>query len=189
MRIIGGSAKGTPLKAPAGKNTRPTLGHVRESIFNVLSNVGLVDTAVLDIFAGTGAMGLEALSRGAEKAVFFDKVTGGLILENARKCHLENRVKVIRGDIRSSLSAMKGETFDYIFLDPPYGKGYVNSTLALVFACGLPCDNAIIIVEHSISEPPDLSLFHGTCRVWKEKRIRDISVTYLLCGNSEGESS
>lgn len=90
MRIIGGSAKGTALLSPVGKGmTRPTLGRVRESIFNVLANVGMKDTRVLDIFAGTGAMGLEALSRGAAHATFLDKATCKLIRENAVKCHVE----------------------------------------------------------------------------------------------------
>ena len=86
MRIIGGSAKGTALLSPVGKGmTRPTLGRVRESIFNVLANVGMKDTRVLDIFAGTGAMGLEALSRGAAHATFLDKATCKIIRENAVK--------------------------------------------------------------------------------------------------------
>lgn len=89
MRIIGGDAKGIILLSPKGKNTRPTLGRVRESIFNVLANVGLVDTDVLDVFAGTGAMGLEALSRGARSAVLIDKATGSVIRENAKKCGME----------------------------------------------------------------------------------------------------
>ena len=84
MRIIAGNAKGTILTAPAGRNTRPTLGRIRESIFNVLSNVGLLDTQVLDIFAGTGAMGIEALSRGAEQATFLDRATTGIIYENLK---------------------------------------------------------------------------------------------------------
>lgn len=79
MRIIGGNAKGTLLVSPPGKATRPTLGQVRESIFNVLSNVGIQETRVLDLFAGTGAMGLEALSRGAKEAVFLIKPRHALL--------------------------------------------------------------------------------------------------------------
>ena len=89
LRIIAGSARGTVLEAPRGRNTRPTLGSTRESIFNVLANVGIIDTRVLDIFAGTGALGLEALSRGAAEAVFIDKATGSIIRKNAKKCHVE----------------------------------------------------------------------------------------------------
>ena len=116
MRIIGGRAKGTNLLAPAGRNTRPTLGRVRESIFNVLANVGVMDTAVLDIFAGTGAMGLEALSRGAASAVFIDKTTGRIIRENAKKCHVEDQVSILSRDVNLSLKSLQGKQFDYIFM-------------------------------------------------------------------------
>ncbi len=189
MRIIGGNAKGTLLVSPQGKATRPTLGQVRESIFNVLSNVGIQETKVLDLFAGTGAMGLEALSRGAKEAVFFDKATARIIKENSKRCHVEDKAQVMAGDIRVALRHMRPKSYDYIFMDPPYNKGYVNEILSLLFACSLPADNAIIIVEHSITEPPDLSLFTEKCTVWKEKRKRDMAVTYLLCENDRGESS
>lgn len=187
MRIIGGRAKGTNLLAPAGRNTRPTLGRVRESIFNVLANVGVMDTCVLDVFAGTGAMGLEALSRGAASAVFIDKTTGRIIRENAKKCHVEDKVSILSRDVNLSLKSLQGKQFDYIFMDPPYRKGYINEILSMVFDCGLPADNAIIVAEHSISEPPDLSLLEGNCEIWKEKKVGAIVVTYLLCRRTEGE--
>ena len=104
LRIIAGSARGTVLEAPRGRNNRPTLGSTRESIFNVLANVGIIDTRVLDIFAGTGALGLEALSRGAAEAVFIDKATGSIIRKNAKKCHVEDKVKVLGGDVMRSLT-------------------------------------------------------------------------------------
>ena len=129
MKIIGGSAKGTLLSSPAGRNTRPTLGRVRESVFNVLANVGILETKVLDIFAGTGAMGLEALSRGAGEAVFLDKATGAIIRENALRCHVADRSRILKGDVSSSLKTLRGQKFDYIFMDPPYRKGYINEVL------------------------------------------------------------
>jgi 16S rRNA (guanine966-N2)-methyltransferase len=162
------------------------LGRVRESIFNVLTNVGLVDTKVLDVFAGTGAMGLEALSRYASSAVFIDKTTGRIIRENAKKCHVEDQVSVLSRDVGAALRSLQGETFDYIFMDPPYRKGYINEVLEMIFACGLPAENAIIVAEHSVSEPPDMSLFEGKCEVWKEKKVGAIVVTYLLCRCQEG---
>ena len=190
MRIIGGSAKGTALLSPVGKGmTRPTLGRVRESIFNVLANVGMKDTRVLDIFAGTGAMGLEALSRGAAHATFLDKATCKLFRENAVKCHVENRADVLPGDVSRSLAKLAGNRYDYLFMDPPYGKGYIDQILALIFACRLPAENAIIIAEHSVEEPPDMTCLEEKCSVWKEKKVGNIVVTYLLCRGSEGEVS
>lgn len=179
MKIIGGNAKGTLLSSPSGKNTRPTLGRVRESVFNVLANVGVLETRVLDIFAGTGAMGLEALSRGASEAVFIDRATASYIKENAARCHVEDRVRILKGNVSSALQSLKGEKFDYIFMDPPYRKGYINEVLSEVFACGLPAEDAIIMAEHSVSEPPDLSLFQNKCELWKEKKVGAIVVSYL----------
>lgn len=181
MNIIGGSAKGTVLSSPKGRNTRPTLSRVRESVFNVLANVGLVDTKVLDIFAGTGAMGLEALSRGAEKAVFIDTATARIIRENARKCHVEDKAVVLSRDVKLSLSQLSGDTFDYIFMDPPYRKGYINEVIQMVFDARLTAPDAILVVEHSVSEPPDLSFFDGMCTLWKEKKLGAIIVSYLRC--------
>ena len=160
MRIVGGKAKGTILLSPAGKNTtRPTLGRVRESIFNVLANVGLEEAKVLDIFAGTGAMGLEALSRGAAEAVFIDRTTSGIIRKNAERCHMSGQVKVIARDVTPALKLLGGKSFDYIFMDPPYRKGYINEILKEILSCGICSDDAIIVAEHSVSEAPDLSFF------------------------------
>lgn len=181
MKIIGGNAKGTLLSAPQGRNTRPTLGRVRESVFNVLANVGILETKVLDIFAGTGAMGLEALSRGAAEAVFIDKATASIIRENAARCHVADRAKILRGDVSSSLKALEGSQFDYIFMDPPYRRGYINEILKMVLDLGLPAEDAVIIAEHSIFEPPDLSLFKGRLALWKEKKVGAIVVSYLQC--------
>lgn len=180
VRIIGGSARGIALAAPAGMSTRPTLGRVRESIFNVLANVGLVDTKVLDVFAGTGAMGLEALSRGAREAVLIDQATGRLIRENARKCRMEKKARILTREAGAAIRGLSGETFDYIFLDPPYRKGYINQILDAVIRTGLPADQCIIIAEHIVSEPPDMDQFQDVLSVWKEKRVGETAVTYLL---------
>lgn len=180
IRIIGGSARGTVLAAPKGMNTRPTLGRTRESIFNVLANVGLIDTKVLDIFAGTGALGLEAVSRGAAEAVLIDQATGSILQENARRCHAEGKVRILRKDAGRALRSLAGETFDYIFLDPPYRRGYVNEILETVIRLGLPADHSIIIAEHVSAEPLDLPLLGGQVSLWKEKKVGETAVTYLL---------
>ena len=187
MRIVGGKAKGTILLSPAGKNTtRPTLGRVRESIFNVLANVGLEEAKVLDIFAGTGAMGLEALSRGAAEAVFIDRTTSDIIRKNAERCHMSGQVKVIARDVTPALKLLGGKSFDYIFMDPPYRKGYINEILKEILSCGICSDDAIIVAEHSVSEAPDLSLFEDRLDLWKEKKSGASVVTYLRCRTTEG---
>lgn len=181
IRIIGGRAKGTLLAAPKGMDTRPTLGRTRESIFNVLANVGLLETKVLDIFAGTGALGLEAVSRGAAEAVLIDRATGRILKENARRCGAERQVHILTTEAERALRTLAGERFDYIFLDPPYRRGYVNTILQTVVSLRLPADGAIIIAEHVSAEGPDLSLLGETVSLWKEKTVGETAVTYLLC--------
>lgn len=86
------------------------------------------------------------------------------------KCHVENRADVLSGDVSRSLAKLAGNRYDYLFMDPPYGKGYIDQILALIFACRLPAENAIIIAEHSIEEPPDMTCLEEECSVWKEKK-------------------
>ncbi len=179
VRIIGGTAKGTLLKAPAGRSTRPTLARTRESIFNVLANIGLLETRVLDIFAGTGAMGLEALSRGAASATLIDKSTARLLRENAAKCRFQDRTDILGGDVESALLALRGREYDYIFMDPPYRKGYIEKILSLVIREALCADGAVIIIEHDPAETIDISAY-GTClSLGKQKRMGPAVLTYL----------
>lgn len=181
MNIISGKAKGTALKSPKGMNTRPTLGRVRESVFNILSNVGILETNVLDIFAGTGAMGLEALSRGASTATLIDKYSAEIIKENAKRCKFVDQVEILKKEVHKALEALPKKHYDYIFMDPPYKKGYVNEVLQCIFACDLPAKNAIIIVEHSSLEEIEFNKYEKYCKLWKEKKLGSIKVSYLIC--------
>jgi 16S rRNA (guanine966-N2)-methyltransferase len=186
LRIIAGTARGIRLSSPEGRNvTRPTLGRVRESIFNVLANLGIIDSRVLDIFAGTGAMGLEALSRGAAKAWFIDRATSRLIRENAKKCHVEDKCVILGGDVMRALTSLKGQVFDYIFMDPPYDRGYINRIVKALFTCRLTAEGTVLIVEHTVKEPLDLEGLAPYCTVWKEKKTGETLVTYLLCHKQE----
>lgn len=180
LRIIAGSARGTRLTAPEGRGTtRPTLGRVRESIFNVLANLGIIDSRVLDIFAGTGAMGLEALSRGAEKAWFLDRATTRIIRENAKKCHVEDKAVIMGGDVMRSLASLSGTAFDYIFMDPPYAKGYINKIIKALFEYHLVVEGTVLIVEHTVKEPLNMEEIEPFCALWKEKKTGEKLVTYL----------
>lgn len=124
MRIISGDARGRKLFAPSGEDTRPTADRIRESLFNILSN-RVWDAEVLDLFGGTGAMALEALSRGAAHAVIVDSDREAIraIQRNAEgvlKDALNERAKIIRADYRAAIDAMPEVRFDLVFLDPPY---------------------------------------------------------------------
>lgn len=163
MRIITGKARGLKLKTPAGLSTRPTSDRVKESLFSILS--GLIDfaavNAVLDIFAGTGALGLEAVSRGARAATFIDTTTTQIIRENVTRTRFDG-CNVLRGDFDKILRrlARQGLTFDLIFSDAPYGKGLAQQSLNLVVELNLPSAGGLIVVEHGADEiliaPPTL---------------------------------
>lgn len=152
MRIISGSAKGRILKSPQGMLTRPTLDKTRESLFNILTAYDLTGASVLDIFAGTGALGLEALSRGAAYGVFIDQRTAPLIRKNAELCRFQGQCEVLPMEVRRALSRLKGRVFRYIFADPPYNKNLVNSTIALICQYALLEPDGLILMEHSKDE-------------------------------------
>lgn len=136
MRIIAGKSRGTHLaevgKGDAEAHLRPTSDRVRESLFSMLTHYNVINGArVLDLFAGTGALGLEALSRGAREVTFVEngRVGQKLIAENIKKLRAEADTKLLRSDA-TSLGAWNGSPFDLVFLDPPYGKGMGQTALA-----------------------------------------------------------
>ncbi len=162
MRIIGGRFRGTALaavgKGDAGAHLRPTTDRTRESLFNVLMHgYGVEGSRVLDLFAGTGALGLEALSRGATHTTFVDdgRVAQKLLSENIAKLRVEDETTVIRRDA-TRLGA--GEPHDLIFLDPPYGKGLGEKALAAALSGGWVAKDALIVWEEggAVTPPPDL---------------------------------
>lgn len=153
MRIITGSAKGARLVAPKGLNTRPTADRVKESLFNILSGE-VIGKKVLDLFAGTGNLGIEALSRGANFAAFVDFATDKIIRENLKRVHFEEKSAVFRGDVFKILKRLENENniYDLIFLDPPYFKGLSQKTLEVLNSSSIFSDNGIIVVEHGLEE-------------------------------------
>lgn len=165
MRVISGRFKGTALasvgKGDAAAYLRPTTDRVRESIFNLLVNGGYGDpisaVRVLDLFAGTGALGFEALSRGAAFVQFVDdgRKAGNLIAQNAAMLRVRDEVKLIRRDARR-LRAWDGVPFGLVFLDPPYGKGMGEAALTGVLNGGWIDHNTLIVwEENSKQDAPD----------------------------------
>jgi 16S rRNA (guanine966-N2)-methyltransferase len=155
MRIIAGSHRGRRLEAPPDERIRPTSDRIRESLFNILGHRldGFAGRTVLDGFAGTGALGLEALSRGAESALFMDNNRDALALcrRNAAALGLENRARFQLGDItRPALSLTR---FDLVLLDPPYGKGLGSAALTALDAVGWLTPDAVIAIEADKAQP------------------------------------
>jgi len=148
MRIISGKARGTKLYTLEGENTRPTLDRVKESIFNIIQNE--IDGAnVLDLFAGSGAIGLECLSRGANYAVLCDKSKEAIniIKKNIEKTHMEDRVKLINTDFENCLEDLKKEQFDIIYLDPPYNTDYIYIAIQKIIKLNIAKKESQIIIE------------------------------------------
>ncbi|HBQ30414.1 MAG TPA: 16S rRNA (guanine(966)-N(2))-methyltransferase RsmD [Mitsuokella multacida] len=153
MRIITGSARGCRLKTPKGQATRPTSDRIKESLFNILGSK-VYGRKVLDIFAGTGNLGLEALSRGAASACFVDQATAALIRENVVHTRLQDRATVHGGDVFAQLARFEqgGASFDLIFCDPPYHKGLFERALAFFDESAVLAHDGILVVEHGADE-------------------------------------
>ena len=157
MRIIGGINKGRNLvglgKGDPSAHLRPTSDRVRESIFNLIigGRFGnkLENCDILDLFAGTGALGLEALSRGAKSVVFIDNGQHAiqLLKKNISICDVENKAKVIRADATKKLPTLFKDSFDLVFIDPPYGKGLGQQALKILEKCELLNNETLIILE------------------------------------------
>jgi 16S rRNA (guanine(966)-N(2))-methyltransferase RsmD len=158
MRIITGSAKGTKLKTPRGLAVRPTGDRVKESLFNILGS-RVPDARVLDLFAGTGNLGLEALSRGANHTTFVEQsmVSISLIRENAVLTKLQDRITIVKANVLSAIGRLGGQ-FDLIFCDPPYNKNLVSQVLTSIDQAAILADGAILIIEHSQHEGVEIAL-------------------------------
>jgi 16S rRNA (guanine966-N2)-methyltransferase len=157
LRIISGDLRGKKLHPIRGALTRPTADRLRESIFNILFSQ-VRDAVVLDLFAGTGALGIEALSRGAEYAVFVEKQKDALsvIEQNLRSCRLENSAKIIRWDIANNLNCLNSpdsRLFNLVFMDPPYNRNLICETLRHLHRSGCLEKGATVVAEHS---PPEM---------------------------------
>jgi 16S rRNA (guanine966-N2)-methyltransferase len=164
LRIIGGALKGKRLYSVRDTSIRPTADRLRESIFNILSQ-RVLDAVVLDLFAGTGALGIEALSRGAGSVVFVDNGKGALsvLRKNIDLCLLDQKADIVKWNIRQNLNCIrsKKQHFDLIFLDPPYNKNLIKPTLFNLDKSYSLKKGACIVVEHSLFEsiPTDLFVF------------------------------
>lgn len=167
MRIVGGEFKGRAIVAPNGRDTRPTSDRARESVFNVLAHAGwspgVEGRRVLDLFAGSGALGLEAMSRGAVFALFVetDAAARGTIRDNIEALGLFGNTRIHRRDATDLgvKPAGLGDPFDLVFLDPPYGKHLGERALAQLGAGGWITPDAVIMLEVGADETPALPAF------------------------------
>jgi 16S rRNA (guanine966-N2)-methyltransferase len=157
MKITGGGSRGRVLLSLKGMDIRPTSSKVREAIFNILGQdmSGLI---VLDVFAGTGILGIEALSRGAARAVFIDKSNRSvdLVKKNLALCGYEDVSMVLKRDImnRATLGLLaENRKFDIVFIDPPYGKGIIPPVLGMLSDCNILTPDAVVVAESAKDDP------------------------------------
>ena len=148
MRVISGKARGTKLYTLDGTATRPTLDRVKESLFNIIQN-DIEDSTVLDLFSGSGAIGLEFLSRGAKRAVLCDSSKDAIkiIKQNVQKTHFEEKVEVYNMEFTKLVERLQNQKFDIIYIDPPYATDFIKISLEKIIEYELVNENTKIIVE------------------------------------------
>ena len=175
MRIISGTARGRRLKELPGLDTRPTTDKVKESIFNIIQ-FDVEGRRVLDLFGGTGQLGIEALSRGAERAVFVDagREAAKIIQENLEMTVFSRQARVVRGDALSFLGSCR-EKFGLAFLDPPYAADLMDQALKQMAAIDIMTENGIIICESSLEKV--LPQLPGPYEKGREYRYGKIKLT------------
>ena len=191
MRVTGGSDRGRRLKAPRGLGTRPTAAKIREAIFNILGPPP--EGAVLDLFAGSGALGLEALSRGAKRAVFIERDRSALAVlrQNLREMAAESRSTVIATDVRTGIRRLAAsmssperfseDRFSWVFLDPPYANE-TEAILAELADRDLLAGCAVVIVEHDKRHRPPASI--GGLFLTLRREYGDTELSFYRSGRS-----
>jgi 16S rRNA (guanine966-N2)-methyltransferase len=184
MRVIGGNARGRRLKAPKGQKVRPTAARVKEALFNILPH-DLSGLKVLDLYAGTGNVTIEALSRGAKEAILIDSSveSGRAIRENLRRLALADRTKVWITPVTRAvrLLAKRKETFDIIFLDPPYGQRLLEATLKSIAQGGLLRESGFLIAEHSVRDRVEKG--YASLVLHDQRRYGDTMLSFFQATN------
>ncbi|MFP4444913.1 MAG: 16S rRNA (guanine(966)-N(2))-methyltransferase RsmD [Desulfosudaceae bacterium] len=180
LKVIGGRLKGRKLASPRGRTVRPTAGKVREAMFNIIGPAAK-EAVALDLFAGAGALGIEALSRGAARAVFIDNSREALsiIHRNIATCGLADQAVVLARDATRDLGLPLAADLcaDLVFLDPPYRAGLAGRALAALEKSSALSGETLVIVEHGIREP--LEGLPGRFAVTDRRKYGDTLVSFL----------
>lgn len=175
MRIIAGELKGRRLRTPDDNRVRPTTDKVKEALFSIIMP-WIYDSTVVDLFAGTGNLGLEAISRGASHVWFSDKdrTSIRLVRENIAYCKVEDRSTVLWCDYRSALAKIDGPV-DIILLDPPYGRDLLQDALEMIAELEILSEGGIAVAEHAVDE--ELPESFGPLTLVKKKRYGKIGIS------------
>ncbi|MDK2867262.1 MAG: rRNA (guanine966-N2)-methyltransferase [Clostridiales bacterium] len=170
MRVISGKARGTKLITIDGMATRPTTDRVKEAIFSMVQH-HLYDAEGLDLFAGSGALGIELLSRGGASVTFVESGAKAVkcIRDNLDKTHLTIQGEILQMSVERALTTLSGKTFDIVFMDPPYHNGMIKSTIETILRYELLRINGIIVLEHHV-EDVDSKIVSDALEVLAQKR-------------------
>ncbi len=179
MRIISGKARGTKLNTLPGEQTRPTLDRVKESIFNIIQNE-IEDTIFVDLFSGSGAIGLEALSRGAKKAILCDKSKQAIeiIKLNVEKTHFKEKAEIINTDFEKCLKSIK-DKIDVVYIDPPYQTDYILKTLEILEKSNIIKEETKIILETDNEERILKQIEHLKFKIIDKRKYGIANIIFL----------
>lgn len=179
MRVIGGTYRGRRLRAPQGLEVRPTSDRLRETIFNILAPE-IEGSRFLDICAGTGAVGIEAISRGAARATFIDRSRRACstIEENLKTIGAGSQARVINSDAASALRRLdeEGAQCDIAFFDPPYASEIYSQVIAMIASGSLLAEEAVLVVEHRRKSPPESE--HGRLKLYREVKQGESALAF-----------
>ncbi|NLL76008.1 MAG: 16S rRNA (guanine(966)-N(2))-methyltransferase RsmD [Clostridiales bacterium] len=183
MRVIAGTAKSLRLKTIEGLATRPTTDRIKETLFNMLQPY-VADSAFLDLFSGSGGIGIEALSRGAKKVYFVenDKEAFACISQNVKHTGFDKKAVLLRQDVLSALSVISEKEADIIFMDPPYASGYEKEVLRALVDKPYLTENTLIVVEAALET--DFSFLDGPenlgYKIWKTKKYKTNKHVFII---------
>ena len=186
MRIISGKARGTKLYTLEGENTRPTLDRVKGSIFNIIQNE-IEGAKILDLFAGSGAIGLEFLSRGAQKAVLCDnsKEAINIIKKNIEKTHMEQQVQILNDDFEECIEKLKNEEFDIIYLDPPYATNYIYKAIEKITKLEIAQEQSLIIIETDDEQRIEKEIEKTETEIVDKRKYGRATIIFLKLKNKD----
>ena len=174
MQIIAGNFRGTRLHTPEGMVTRPTLSRVKEAFFNVIQN-DVSGCSFLDVFAGTGQMGIEAISRGASYCAFIDTTTASLIKQNIQKLKIDTPYNIFDSDATLAITSMAIKKFDFVYLDPPHEYAHTQELLELVHKQGIVADGGTVVLEWATTASP---LHYQGLTVTKSKKYGNTTLFF-----------
>lgn len=188
MRVISGKARGLKLDTPKNLDVRPTTDRVKESLFNII-NPYIRESNILDLFAGTGSLGIECLSRGAKNCVFVDKSKDsiGIVKSNVKKARVDNESIILNIDFKDAVKrlSVQNQKFDVIFMDPPYYENMFIDCLKSIDELNLLKEDGLIVVEHDTKDLFDDSI--GRLYKSREKKYGNTTITFYKLEDIDGE--